>query len=312
LNNDISFSDKLAVKLGPISLKNPVIMSSGTFGNGIEYSEFYDISILGAVITKSFSLKPMLGNEPPRLCETTAGLLNSIGLQNEGIEYFINEQIKLVKKLKINIILSILGANLLEFSEIAAKVKKIEENLIAVELNLSCPNVKEGGITLGSIPESVEEITLAVKKILDIPVIVKLSPNNDNYIEVARSAKNGGASCISLINTITGMAIDIKTFKPKLGSIVGGLSGPAIKPIAIAKVYSLYKANILPIIGMGGIFNWEDAIEFILAGANAIGIGTANFVNYNVGKDTIQGIYEFLIANNIKDINSLVGKVKIN
>lgn len=308
-NNKESFINGLSVSLGTLKLKNPVIMCSGTFASGIEYNEIYDVSILGAVTTKSFSLLPIEGNKPPRLCETPAGLLNSIGLQNEGIDYFIENQLSVVNKLGISIILSIFGVDISEFEKLAIKVKRVEDNLLAVELNLSCPNVKKGGIVLGLIPEEVEKITTIVRKILNIPIIVKISPNAANIPEIAIRAKNGGAQAVSLINTITGMAIDINTFKPKLGNITGGLSGPAIKPIAIAKVFELYKKNILPIIGMGGIYNWQDAIEFMLAGASAIGLGTVNFINYMAGKDILDGIINYMNNKNIKNITDIIGKV---
>lgn len=301
---------RLSVKIGEINLKNPLITCSGTFASGIEYNEIFDTGILGAVTTKSFSLKPMEGNKPPRLCETASGLLNSIGLQNEGIDYFITRQLPVIKKLKINAILSILGTSSREFAEIASKIIKVEHELIAVELNLSCPNVDKGGITLGSIPDSVEEVTAVVRKTLNIPVIVKLSPNSDKLEEIAKRAKNGGATCVSLINTLIGMAIDIDTFKPKLGNVIGGLSGPAIKPIALAKVYSLYKAGILPIIGMGGIFGWEDAVEFILAGASAVGLGTVNFVEHDAAVTILDGLLNFISRKKMNNISELIGKIQ--
>ncbi|MHB8277805.1 MAG: dihydroorotate dehydrogenase [Candidatus Humimicrobiaceae bacterium] len=301
----------LSVKLGTIELKNPVIMCSGTFSSGIEYNDLYDVSMLGAVTTKSFSLIPREGNKPPRLCETPAGLLNSIGLENEGIDFFINEHLPVVKRSGFTVILSIFGVDDAEFTNLATKIRKIEDDLLAVELNLSCPNVEKGGITLGSIPDEVENVTAAVRKILNIPVIVKLSPNNNNLAELASRAKNGGAQAISLINTIIGMAIDINTFKPKLGNIIGGLSGPAIKPVAVAKIYNLYKEKILPIIGMGGISDWKDAIEFMLAGASAIGLGTVNFVDYNAGKNILEGIASYMGSKNILNIMDIIGKVKV-
>ena len=300
----------LSVRLGSLELKNPVITCSGTFSSGIEYNDLYDVSLLGAITTKSFSLEPRSGNKPPRLCETPAGLLNSIGLQNEGIDFFINEHLPIVKKFHFTVILSILGINTSEFIELATKIRKIESDIAAVELNLSCPNVKKGGIALGLVPEEVENATAAVRKILNIPVIVKLSPNNNNLSELAVSAKNGGAQAVSLINTIIGMAIDINTFKPKLGNVTGGLSGPAIKPIAVAKIYNLHKEKILPIIGMGGVFDWRDAIEFMIAGASAVGLGTVNFIDYDAGKNIIEGIFGYMGSNNIKNISEIIGSVK--
>ena len=298
------------MRLGSLELKNPIIACSGTFSSGVEYNDLYDVSMLGAVTTKSFSLEPRLGNKPPRLCETPAGLLNSIGLQNEGIDFFINEHLPIVKKLGFTVILSILGTSTSEFIEIAVKVRKIENDIAAVELNLSCPNIEKGGITLGAVPQEVEKAAAAVRKILNIPVIVKLSPNNNNLSELALSAKNGGAEAVSLINTVIGMAIDINTFKPKLGNITGGLSGPAIRPIAVAKIYKLHKEKILPIIGMGGVFDYKDALEFMIAGASAVGIGTVNFIDYDAGKNIIEGLIGYMGTNNIKNISEIIGSVK--
>ena len=303
-------SNGLSVRLGRLELKNPIIACSGTFSSGIEYNDLYDVSLLGAVTTKSFSLEPRLGNKPPRLCETPAGLLNSIGLQNEGIDFFINEHLPIVKKLGFTVILSILGVCVSEFIELAVKIRKIENDIAAVELNLSCPNIEKGGITLGAVPEEVEKATAAVRKILNIPVIVKLSPNNNNLSELASRAKNGGAEAISLINTVIGMAIDINTFKPKLGNVTGGLSGPAIRPIAVAKIYNLHKEKILPIIGMGGVFDYKDALEFMIAGASAVGLGTVNFIDYNAGKNIIEGLISYMGSNNIKNISEIIGNVK--
>ncbi|MHB1346716.1 MAG: dihydroorotate dehydrogenase [Candidatus Humimicrobiaceae bacterium] len=306
--NDISGG--LSVKLGALELKNPIITCSGTFSSGIEYNELYDVSMLGAVTTKSLSLKPRMGNKPPRLCETPAGLLNSIGLQNEGIDFFTEEHLPIVKKLGFTVILSILGVNTSEFIELAVKIKKFESEIAAVELNLSCPNIEKGGLTICSVPEEVENVTASVRKILNIPVIVKLSPNNHNLQELAKKAKNGGAEAVSLINTVVGMAIDINTFKPKLGNATGGLSGPAVKPIAVAKIYELHKENILPIIGMGGVFGWKDAIELMIAGASAVGIGTVNFIEYDAGKNILDGIIKYMTGNNIKRISEIIGSVK--
>ena len=300
----------LSVRLGSLQLKNPIIACSGTFSSGIEYNDLYDVSLLGAVTTKSFSLEPRLGNKPPRLCETPAGLLNSIGLQNEGIDFFINEHLPVVKKFGFTVILSILGVSVSEFIEIAVKIRKIENDIAAVELNLSCPNIEKGGITMGAVPQEVEKATAAVRKILNIPVVVKLSPNNNNLSELALSAKNGGAEAVSLINTVIGMAIDINTFKPKLGNVTGGLSGPAIRPIAVAKIYSLHKEKILPIIGMGGVFDYKDAIEFMIAGASAVGLGTVNFIDYDAGKNIIEGLTSYMGSNNIKNISEIIGSVK--
>jgi dihydroorotate dehydrogenase (NAD+) catalytic subunit len=299
----------LSINLGRIKLKNPVIMCSGTFASGIEYNQFYNISNLGAVTTKSFSLNKRLGNSPPRLCETAGGMLNAIGLANEGIYYFINEQLPVLKNLQVSIILSIFGEDNDEFLKIAKEVNSIKDDIAAVEMNLSCPNVDKGGIAFCSMPEQVESLINSVREILDIPLIAKLSPNNDNFIETATKARNGGAEAISLVNTVIGTAIDIDNFKPKLGNIFGGLSGPAIKPIALAKVMQLARENILPIIGMGGIFYWQDAIEFMIAGASAVGIGTLNFIEVDAGEKILEGISNYLLKKNINNLSEIIGKV---
>ena len=301
----------LSVKLGEINLKNPVVMCSGTFANGIEYSNFYDISELGAITTKSYSLKGKGGNKPPRIWETACGVLNSIGLQNDGIESFLNDHLPKIKDMNDNIILSFFGESCEEFKELALAVKIVKTNILAVELNLSCPNVEKGGMIFCSMPEEVEKITNAVKEILNISVIVKLSPNTDDVIMIksAKRAKNGGAEAISLINTLVGTAVDIENIKPRLGNVLGGLSGPAIKPIALAKVYTLGNENILPIIGMGGICTWNDAVEFLLMGANAIGIGTANFFDCCVGLKVIKGVSDYLESKDIDDVNKIIGKL---
>ncbi len=299
----------LSINLGRIKLKNPVITCSGTFASGIEYNQFYNISNLGAVTTKSFSLNKRLGNNPPRLCETAGGMLNAIGLANEGIYYFINEQLPVLKNLQVSIILSIFGEDNDEFLRIAKEVNSIKDDILAVEMNLSCPNVDKGGIAFCSMPDQVESLINSVREILDIPLIAKLSPNNDNFIETAAKARNGGAEAISLVNTVIGTAIDIDNFKPKLGNIFGGLSGPAIKPIALAKVMQLARENILPIIGMGGIFYWQDAIEFMIAGASAVGIGTLNFVEVDAGEKILEGISNYLLKKNINNLSEIIGKV---
>ena len=299
----------LSINLGRIKLKNPVIMCSGTFASGIEYNQFYNISNLGAVTTKSFSLNKRLGNSPPRLCETAGGMLNAIGLANEGIYYFINEQLPVLKNMHVSIILSIFGEDNDEFLRIPKEVNSIKDDILAVEMNLSCPNVNKGGIAFCSMPDQVESLINSVREILDIPLIAKLSPNNDNFIETATKARNGGADAISLVNTVIGTAIDIDSFKPKLGNIFGGLSGPAIKPIALAKVMQLARENILPIIGMGGIFYWQDAVEFMIAGASAIGIGTLNFVEADAGEKILEGISNYLLKKNINNLSEIIGKV---
>jgi dihydroorotate dehydrogenase (NAD+) catalytic subunit len=300
----------LTVKLGRIKLANPIIACSGTFNFGIEYNQFYDVSMLGAVVTKSYSLEPRQGNPPPRTCETPCGMLNSIGLQNDGIDEFIKIHLPRAEKLNINIILSVFGEDAEEFEKVVSEAAKIKENIAAVELNLSCPNVKKGGTTFSEMPEEVLKIVKSACRILKIPVIAKLSPNHQNITQSAAAAKKGGAEAVSLINTVVGMAVDIETFRPKLGNVLGGLSGPAVKPIALSKIYCLAREKILPIIGMGGVFGWKDAVEFMAAGAAAVGIGTVNFVQYDAGKNIIEGLKNYVEEKRIRNISEIVGKLK--
>ena len=301
----------LSVKLGRIKLANPVVACSGTFNFGVEYSQFYDVSMLGAIVTKSYSLKPRQGNPPPRTCETPCGILNSIGLQNDGIDEFIKKHLPRAEKLKVNLILSIFGEDADEFGKVASKAAEVKDRIAAVELNLSCPNVKEGGATFSESPDEVRKIVKSVCSILKIPVIAKLSPNQQNTAAAAAAAKKGGAEAVSLINTVVGMAVDIETFRPKLGNVMGGLSGPAVKPIALAKIYRLAREDILPIIGIGGVFGWKDAVEFVLAGASAVGIGTVNFVQYDAGKKIIEGLKNYMEERRIKNIGEITGRLKV-
>jgi dihydroorotate dehydrogenase (NAD+) catalytic subunit len=302
------FETDLSVKFGSICLKNPVISCSGTFAGGVQYNRFYDISKLGAVTTKSFSLKKKEGNPSPRIWETASGMLNSIGLENEGIEFFIERQLEDIRNLGAEIILSIFGESADEFKKIALKIKPVLKHLKAVELNYSCPNVKAGGMAFCGVPESIRTITSEIKSLIDIPLIAKLSPNFGAVTSCAIQAKKGGADAVSVVNTITGTAFDINTCKPRLANIVGGLSGPAIKPVALLQVYQLAKEKIIPVIGMGGIYSWQDAIEFLIAGAAAVGIGTVNFTEPDAGEKIISGINEFLISKNTGSVNNIIGK----
>ncbi len=308
--NNRESSSSLSVRLGRIRLDNPVIACSGTFGFGTEHNRFFDVSLLGAVVTKSYSLKSRCGNPAPRICETPCGLLNSIGLQNDGIEKFISDHLPRAEELKARLILSVFGEDAEEFKAILTRTVDIRDRITAVELNLSCPNVKKGGMAFCSMPDEVERIVNSACSTINIPVIAKLSPNHHNLIQAADAAKRGGAEAISLINTVVGMAVDIETFKPALGNILGGLSGPAVKPIALAKVYTLAREKILPLIGMGGIFSWQDAVEFMLVGASAVGIGTANFVQYDIGKKIIEGLNGYVEEKKIKNISEVIGRLR--
>lgn len=301
----------LSVEIGRIKLPNPVITCSGTFSHGEEHQPFYDISVLGAVTTKSYSLKPKKGNPGPRICETASGVLNSIGLQNDGIDIFLTSHLAWMQEKDARVILSIFGQDLEEFKKVALKVLDIKSEILALELNLSCPNIEQGGKAFCAMPEEVEKVVDGVASLLDIPVIAKLSPNHDNIVQSVQSAKRGGAEAVSIINTVIGMAVDIETERPMLGNITGGLSGPAIKPIALAKVFALSQENILPIIGMGGVFDHIDVLEFMMVGASVVGIGTANLIDYDAGIKIITGLKNYLKSKNIDSIKSFIGRLKI-
>lgn len=300
----------LKVNLGKLRLKNPVITASGTFGYGAEYSEFVNLNNLGAVVAKGISLKPKRGNPAPRICETPCGMLNSIGLQNIGLETFIKEKLPYLRKFNTKIIVNILGNSIDQYIELAEKLE--EADVDAVELNVSCPNVKRGGIIFGTNQKALEELIGCVKKKVRLPLITKLSPNVTDIKEFAKIAESAGSDIISLINTITGMSINVRTRSPRLANITGGLSGPAIKPVAVRMVWECYKAVRIPIIGMGGIISADDALEFILAGASAVAIGTANFINPKATQDIIDGIKSFMIEEGISDVKKLTGGVRMN
>ncbi|MCL0107921.1 dihydroorotate dehydrogenase [Peptococcaceae bacterium] len=300
----------LEVNIGGIGMNNPVMTASGTFGFGIEYSQFIDINQLGAIVIKGVTLKPKEGNSTPRIVETPAGMLNSIGLQNPGVDYVINNYVPYFKKLKTKVIVNISGDSTLDYALVAKKLTDAG-GISGIEVNISCPNVKRGGMAFGASAKSAFEVTEAVKDATDLPVIVKLSPNVTDIAEIAKAVEAAGADAVSLINTLTGMAIDINAKKPVLGNVVGGLSGPTVKPVAVYAVWRVYKAVDIPIIGMGGISSAEDALEFILAGARAVAIGTANFVNPKTAIEVIEGIERYLKSHEISDINELVGKAHV-
>jgi dihydroorotate dehydrogenase (NAD+) catalytic subunit len=300
----------LAIDIAGIKLKNPVMVASGTFGWGEEYSEVMDIRRLGAIVTKTVTLKPLEGNPPPRLCETPSGMLNSIGLQNEGIEKLIKEQLPFLSKFEIPVIVNIAGESTNEFAELAMMLDKAPA-VKGLELNVSCPNVKAGGMYFGCDQRMTADVVRKVKNSTSLPVIAKLTPNVTNIVEIAKAAESAGADAVSLINTVVGMVIDIGTRKPKIGAITGGLSGPAIRPIAVRMVYEVAKAVKIPVIGIGGIMTGGDAIEFFLAGASAVQVGTANFVDAEASIKAIEGIKSYLASRNIHDIKEIIGKVKI-
>lgn len=291
-----------AVNIAGLKMKNPVTVASGTFGFGREYGNFYDLSLLGGIMVKGLTLKPREGNPPPRIAETPSGILNSVGLQNPGIEYFMKEEIPFLRKHDVAIIANIAGHSI---EENVAMAEILGTSVDAIELNVSCPNVKEGGIAFGTKCESLFAITEAVKKVAKVPLIVKLSPNVTDITEMAKTAESAGADALSLINTLLGMAIDINRKKPIMANIVGGLSGPAVKPVAIRMVWQVSKSVKVPIIGMGGLSTWEDGIEIMLAGADALSVGTANFSDPFAAVKMVAGIEGYMRNNGIKDIGEL-------
>ena len=298
------------VNFAGIEMKNPVTVASGTFSYGREYSDFFDLGKLGAVITKGTSLKPKSGNKPPRVCETASGMLNSIGLQNPGVEYFAQNDLPNLRKYDTKIIVNACGSSIEEYVELCKILNTLD--IDGVELNLSCPNVKEGCMAFGNTYEGVRKVTSAVREVLQKPLIVKLTPNVTNIAEIAKGVEDGGADAVSLINTLLGMKIDINTRKPVLANNTGGLSGPAIKPVAVRMVYQVAQAVKIPIMGLGGIMNGEDAIEFMLAGATTISIGAGNFVDPYTSIKTIEGIEEYMKKYNIENVTDIVGKVQMN
>ena len=296
------------VNLAGVELKNPVMTASGTFGSGAEYSEFVDLNQLGAVVTKGVANVPWPGNPTPRIAETDGGMLNAIGLQNPGIDVFCERDIPFLKKYDTKIIVNVCGKSTEDYCEVVERLA--DEPIDMLEINISCPNVKEGGIAFGQDPKAVEAITREVKKYAKQPVIMKLSPNVTDITVMAKAAEAGGADVLSLINTLTGMKIDINRRTFAIANKTGRMSGPCVRPVAVRMVYQVAQAVKVPIIGMGGISNAEDALEFILAGATAVSIGTANFTNPYATAETVRGMEEYMKKNNIEDIGSLIGAVR--
>jgi dihydroorotate dehydrogenase (NAD+) catalytic subunit len=301
----------LKVNLGAIELQNPVMTASGTFGYAREFEGLVDLNRLGAIIVKGLSLKPTKGNPPPRIVETPCGMLNAIGLENVGIDVFVQEKLPFLQTLFPPIFANIYGTSIEEYAELAARVDELEA-ISGVEVNISCPNVKAGGLAFGADPNSAFKVVKAVRKKTSKQLIVKLSPNVTDIIIIARSAEEAGADSLSLINTITGMAIDIETRRPKIANITGGLSGPAIKPVALRMVWQVAQAAKIPVIGIGGIMTAGDALEFFIAGATAVQIGTANFANPRATLDIIDGIEKFLAQNKIGRVADIIGTLETN
>lgn len=297
----------LSVDIAGVRLNNPVMTASGTFGSGKEYSEFIDLNKLGGLVVKGIATNPWPGNPAPRIAETYGGMLNSIGLQNLGVEHFIKDDLTFLAQFDTKVIVNIIGRTIDEYCQVAERLSDTDIDMI--ELNISCPNIKEGGVAFGTNCNNVEDVTREVKRVCKKPLIVKLSPNVTDIGEMARAAEAGGADAISLINTLLGMAIDIHRRKPILANVTGGLSGPAVKPVAVRMVRDVAKAVKLPIIGMGGIMTGDDAIEFIMAGATAVAVGTANFINPTATMDIIQGIKKYCDRYGIKDLAEIRGIV---
>lgn len=297
------------VTIAGVEFKNPVMTASGTFGSGMEYSDFVDLNKLGAVVTKGVANVPWPGNPTPRVAETYGGMLNAIGLQNPGIDVFIERDLAFLKNYDTKVIVNVCGKSVEDYIEVVEKLGD-QDNVAMLEINVSCPNVKEGAIAFGQKADALMHITSEIKKKAKQPVIMKLSPNVTDITEMAKAAEAAGADAISLINTITGMKIDINRRKFALANKTGGLSGPAIKPVAVRMVYQAANAVKIPIIGMGGIASTEDALEFIMAGATAVSVGAMNFVNPYTTVETIEGIEAFMKKNQVEDINSLIGCVK--
>ncbi|MDF2610935.1 MAG: dihydroorotate dehydrogenase catalytic subunit [Lachnospiraceae bacterium] len=296
------------VNIAGVEWKNPITTASGTFGSGMEYSEFVDLSKLGAVTTKGVAAIPWAGNPTPRIAETSSGMLNAIGLQNPGVDVFRERDLPFLKQFDTNIIVNVVGKTTEDYCKVVERLADSDVDML--EINISCPNVKEGGIAFGQSCTSVEAITKEIKKYAKQPIIMKLSPNVTDITEMARAAEAGGADALSLINTITGMKIDVHKRAFVLANKTGGLSGPAVKPVAVRMVYQVANAVNIPIIGMGGIMTGEDALEFLMAGATAVAVGTANFINPTATMDILKGIEDYMMKYKMEDIHELIGCVK--
>jgi dihydroorotate dehydrogenase (NAD+) catalytic subunit len=299
----------LTVDCGGLVLKNPVIAASGTFGYGIEYADYLDLSRLGGIAVKGLSLNPCPGNPPPRIIETPGGMLNAIGLQNIGVDAFVNEKLPRLRSYQVAVIANIFGSTMEEYVEVARRLSAAT-GIHALEVNISCPNVKAGGMVFGKDPAQAALLTEKIRAVTPLPLIVKLTPNAPNLVEVAQRVQDAGADSLSLVNTFLGMAIDVESATPMLSTITGGLSGPAIKPLALRMVWEVTRAVSIPVIGMGGISSARDALEFMIAGAQAVQVGTANFLNPAICLDIIQGIEEYLDERHVAHLHQLIGSLK--
>ncbi len=296
----------LSVRLGPLTLKNPVMVASGTFGYGEEYTDFLDLKQLGAVVVKGISLTPRAGNPPPRLVETPSGLINAIGLENVGIETFLNAKLPFLRLQQVPVIVNIFGNSLDDYAELASRLDGVD-GIVALEINISCPNVKKGGMLFGTSPETAAAVVRTVRRGTTLPLITKLTPNVTRIAEIARAAAEAGSDILSCINTVAAMAVDVFSRRPKLANIIGGLSGPAIKPIALRCTYEVLQAVACPVIGIGGIMKATDALEFLLLGVRAVQVGTANLVNPRASIEIIEGIERFLEVEGFHCLEDFIG-----
>lgn len=299
----------LSVTISGLRLKNPVLTASGTFGYGEEYAPYLNLNTLGAIITKGISLTPAPGNPPPRICETPGGMLNAIGLQNCGLNAFIAEKLPFLRTLSTTLIVNFWGRTQREYQEMAKRLSDLPD-IGGLEMNISCPNIKQGGISFGSTAKDAFAVVSAVRKIALLPLMVKLSPNVGDIGAIAESVEEAGADAISLINTLYGMAIDVETRRPRLGNVIGGLSGPAIKPVAVRMVFEVAQRVKIPVVGVGGIASAEDALEFLIAGARAVQVGTANFIQPDVTMKIISGIEHYLVKHNMKSVKEVIGSIQ--
>lgn len=300
----------LSVNIGNLSLKNPVMTASGTFGYGIEFEDFVDLEQIGGIIVKGTTLQHREGNPYPRMAETPSGMLNAVGLQNKGVDYFVEKIYPKIKDINTNMIVNVSGSDIESYVKTAERINELE-HIPAIELNISCPNVKQGGMAFGVTAEGAAEVVSAVRKAYDKTLIVKLSPNVTNIAEIARAVEGAGADSVSLINTLLGMAIDAEKRKPILSTITGGMSGAAVKPIALRMVWQVAQAVKIPVIGLGGIMNWRDAVEFLLAGATAIQIGTANFIDPAITVKVAQGIDDYLTRHGYSSVKDIIGGLEV-
>lgn len=300
----------LSVKIGQLQMKNPVMTASGTFGYGEEYADFIDITKIGGIIVKGTTLHRREGNPYPRMAETPSGMLNAVGLQNKGVDYFVEHIYPRIKDIDTQMIVNVSGSAIEDYVATAARMNELEK-IPAIELNISCPNVKQGGMAFGVTTKGAEEVTRAVREVYHKTLIVKLSPNVTSIADIAKAAEQGGADSVSLINTLLGMAIDAEKRKPLLSTVTGGMSGAAVKPIALRMVWQVAQAVKIPVIGLGGIMNWRDAVEFILAGASAIQIGTANFIDPTITLKVVEGINDYLDRHGFASVADLVGALEL-